>query len=195
MGGPALKPKMHRTPELKSTHESAGCASRYSRRSPARRCPGRRQRGHPPVRRIDDQRRAPSPDGPCSPVHPEIVVAADVGAGLCSPGGLIPQAYIPVNGFLFEVRRFFRGQKLLVRQRFGPLEGRDGAEVPHALQVRRTPRCARWRKLICRGRLGLASNGYRRQQYDSDHGQHRSETSMAHLILLLALSALVRVRP
>ena len=84
----------------------------------------RGQRRNLPLGRIYDQRRAPGPDGRRTIVQPEIVVEArlpvrprfQAPGGLRPLSGLVQQALIPINGFLFEVRRRLLCQKLLVAE-------------------------------------------------------------------------------
>ena len=140
-----------------------------------------RQGWQSPIRRIQDQRCAPSPNDRGTPVQPEIVVKTGcsvlppvhVASGRRSLGSTSQQVFISVNGLSFEAHRLFLCQKLSVRQFFWPLEGRDGAIVPHALQVRLTPR-------RLRGARRLSGSGQWHQRHDRDHRTHRCETSMGH---------------
>ena len=202
MGGPAFACWMHRSPASRSVQDAAGRAPRRTcGDAPCLRRVGPllrlcRQWRQSPIRRIQDQRRAPSPNDRGTPVQPEIVVKTGcsvlppvhVAIGRRSLGSASQQTCISVKGLLFEAQCLFLCQKLSARQLFWPLEGRDGAIVPHALQVRLTPRRSR-------GTRRLSSSGHWHQRHDRDHRTHRSGTSMAHPCFLLALSAFVRVHP
>ena len=140
----------------------------------------RRQGGQPPVRRIDDYRRAPR--GCRAIVEPQIVVEArcpvlspvHVAAGVRSPRGPVQQALIIGDPLLLEVGRLFVRQKLLGRQLFRTFHRRDGAVVPDPLQIRIAPRRAgRFRR--------LRRSEQWRQRHDREHDEHRNDTSMNHL--------------
>ena len=158
--------------------------------------PARGQGRKPPVRRIHDQRRSPGADGPGSPVQPEIVVEA--GCSVLPPvhlvadrrslGGASQQTGVPVDPFLFEIRGLLLGQELSIGQLLGPLQGRDGAKIPDSPQIRLAP----WRPERRWGVGGLGDSQHWRQRHDREHSEHSSETSIAHLTLLLALSVLVQ---
>ena len=89
-GGPALKPRMQRTPELKSIQESAGCSRAYSRRASARCCPVGVIAGILPFggSTISDVRLVPTAFRPR--LQPEVVVATHAPAGLRSSGVPVP---------------------------------------------------------------------------------------------------------
>ena len=89
---------------------------------------------------------------------------------------------------LFERQRLLPGQELAVAVPFGPLERRQGPEVPHAVQVGRTPQ--RPRRFTG---LGVADGGRQQQrQYEqSGHGAMRH----AHLVLSRKGSSKVRTPP
>ena len=84
---------------------------------------------HPAVRGVDDERRAPRADDPGAPVHPEVVVPADVSAGLGAPGLLVPEADVPLDGGLLALHRFLFRQERLVAQVLRTLERGDGPEI------------------------------------------------------------------
>ena len=134
-----------------------------------------RQRGDAPVRRIDDQRRAPGLDDVGAAVHPEVVVGADVAARLGAAGLRLPEPDVAIDRLLFAVRRLFLGQELLVPELLRPLQRRDRAEVPHALQIRRAPRRP--------GRFVLPGRRRRRQRRERQRRQPRHEPSTSHLDL------------
>ncbi len=82
----------------------------------------------------------------------------------------------PMDRPLFEVCRLLLGQELLVGQLVGPLHGRDGAKVPHALEIRCSPRRPGRRRVV--RRLGRRTAW--RQDNDGNRRADDSETSMAH---------------
>ena len=85
----------------------------------ARACPSGVKRRHPPVRRIDNERRAPRRNDPCAAVVPGFVVGAGHVAVLARPSLKIDVACI---GDPFGVgRHLFFGDELLVGQFPRPL--------------------------------------------------------------------------
>ena len=186
MGGPALKPRMHRSNALRSSHESAGCSPRYSRRASVRSRPAGDISGRRPFGGIHDQRGAPGADGARSAVEPEVVVEArspllapvHALGDRRAPGGPGGELVVPVDHFLLEVGGLLLGEERLVAQRLGPFQRRDGAKVPDALQVGSPPR----------GPRGVLGRDRRRRQPDRHRHRRRAhgyENSMRHLKLLL----------
>ena len=134
------------------------------------------------VRRVDDERRAPGADGARAAVEPEVVVEAGrtllapvhALGGRGAPGGPVGELDVAVDDLLLQVGRLFRGQERPVAQLLGPLQRRDGAEVPDALQIRIPP--AGPQLVLGRGRR-------RRQQHGrGQHGRdaYGRENSVAH---------------
>ena len=148
----------------------------------------RGQRRQSPVRRVHDQRSAPRFDGLRSLVHPEVVVAADIAAGLGSPGLGLPQVDRPVDGRPLEARRLLLGQELLVTPILRSLQGGDGAEVPDALQVGLPPR----RAGRFRSDRRLAGRQHRNQRQTRDQDARRHPGSMTHSISSLSPARCVR---
>ena len=179
-----MKPRMHRSNELRSSQESAGLTSRRARTLVRAALPLLRQRRHAPVRRIDDQRRAPRLDHVGAAVHPEVVVGADAAARLGAAGRRLPELDVAGHGRLLAARRLFLGQELLITELLGPLQRRDRAEVPDPLQIRRAPRRP--------GRLVLPDRRRRQQGHQRQRRQHGYETSSSHLNLPGSGHALAR---
>ena len=146
------------------------------------------QRGHPAVRGVDDERRAPGADRARPPVEPEDVVRAGLplqarvvrrvepAAGTLAGGGngdrplrrpLLhrpdPRALV-----LLDLGRLFRGQELAVAVAFRALERGARLVLPDAPEVRLAPGRARRRR-----RLRLGRSGHRnRQRGDGNHASH-----------------------
>ena len=135
------------------------------------------ERRHAAVRRVDDERRPPVVDDAGALVDPVVVVAADVAADrqqfAGDLGGRV-QLGAARRGPRFDLRRLLVGQHrapLILR----PLQRRQGAEVPHPLQVgpavRQTGRLE--------SRLGRRRRGRTRRQCDQ-HARD-GETANQHV--------------
>ena len=120
-----------------------------------------------------DERGPAGLDGARAPVHPEVVVGADAAAGLGPPGLRQQELQVAVDRALLEGGRFFLGQELAVSVPFGALQRGDGAEVPHALQVRGAPRRAR-------SVLGRRRRGQPRGRDDHGEDAERHDLSLLH---------------
>ena len=97
-------------------------------------------------RRIDDQRRASRASDPRAAGEPELVVAARV---TWSRRPIDPTR----SGLRLQVGDVFVGEEFLAGQRGGAFQGRHGAKIPDALQVRVTFRRSRDERCVRRGRL------------------------------------------
>src|SRR6202011_5292618 len=116
------------------------------------------------IGRIHDQRRALCPHDLVAPVVPKLVVRDDAARRVHQTTNLWIDLITILASifFLFKVRRFLVGKKLLRSQRDGSLHRGDGPKVPHSLQVRLAVRRSRRSP-------SLARHGYRRQQRNRDH--------------------------
>ena len=96
-------------------------------------------------RRVGNQRGPLRRDHRGATIEPETVVRAgcaidspvDIAAriNLSAPRGSVGQIDFPGDGFLVEIRCFFRSQELLVSPFLRPLHRRDRPKVPHTLQI------------------------------------------------------------
>ena len=143
---------------------------------------GRRpRRRNPAVRGIDDERRAPVVDHADHAVVPEIVVADDAAAGRqrLRPDGGRP---VRLDGLLqrgrLDGRRFLRRQLRLAGPSLGPLERRQGAEVPDGLEIR--PAVGESRRL----EPGLRRGRRRHARCGDEENQNDGAPRLAHRMLL-----------
>src|SRR5215813_10558508 len=160
-----------------------------------------RHGGIPAIGRVDDQRRALRSYDLVAAVPPELVVGGSPGnspapagppwgdtafrtergitwlMGLAARFEVLRVAILPAVFAAFPGRRFLIGGEKLLRSQFeGALHRRDGAVVPHALQVRMAIRQPRHSP-------GLLGGGCRRQQRGCDHNgktSHRGDKLTFH---------------
>ena len=187
MGGPALNPRMQRSPRLRSCQESAGMLTQVL--APARRpCSAAAavNGGNLPIGRIHDQRRAPILHQGVSAVVPELVVGHDPALGcrrIDRPAHLrVDQVAVqaPVLARL-EGRRLLGRQDRLAGQLGGAFHRRDRPEVPDALQIGIAPGHGRRGPGVRTPPIpvlaGAAGDG--RQHDHGDKGARRRERSIA----------------
>ena len=167
---------------------------RLRRRQPCRDL--RRDVGEPTVRRVDDHRRAPGRDHRRPPLHPEVVVGADVPARLGAARGRLPQVDVALCGALLGSGRLLLGQELLLAERLRPLERRQRGVVPDALQVRIAPRGPGGRRCLGLRRLCMGVGRHEPERRNRRrHDPRPPDLAGASLPPRVARCRSVRTRP